>query len=172
MKKHELNKQKNKLKKRNDFKLIRYAKNMSVVMIVLFLVYVSLLSMTTQGGMAALFNSNLFVTVGFIVCTANLYIWQEMKKILADLNSYENIESSKVKLILIAVAELVLFNYATVALIVLALVRYFKWRNISIKQLYLEIKKTCQRSAVTICASVLVSFVTLSYFIVMTAMTI
>lgn len=171
MKKREINKQKQKLKKHGDYKMIRYAKNMCIMMIVLFLIYVSLLSMQTPDGFNGLFENNLFVVVGFIVCTANLYIWNELKAILESMKNYSNIESVKIKLIIICIFELILFNYATAILIAISLFRYFKWFENGIKDFFSEIKKTHQCKSLTIFASVMIFFVSLSYFIVFTAFT-
>lgn len=169
--KRDVIKQKQKLKKVDDFKWIKYASYMCIAMVVLFLVYAYMLAMTTKGGIETLIVENLFVTVGFIVCAGNLFVWNEIKRILTDLHEFKNIEATKAKLILIAVAELIMFNYATAALVFFSLYNYFKWKGTSLKEMYDEIVKTKQLKSLILLFVVLVVFVSLTYVIAMAALT-
>lgn len=172
MKKKEIirqNQEKKKLKSTGDFKWLRYASYMCVAMVVLFLVYTGMLSTANPEGMAALFEGNLFVTVGFVVCAANLFIWNVLKTIIKNLEEFKNIDAAKVKLIIIAVAELVLFNYATMALVCIGLYSYFNWKR-GFRDIFDDIKQNGQLKEIIALLVVLVILIFLTYFIAMAAM--
>lgn len=170
MSKKETNIQKMKVKKLDELRWLKYAKNTCVLMVILFLVYVGLLSISENQNLAELISTNLFVIIGFIICTANLYIWNDMNYMINDLSNYKNIDVICFKLIIIAVSELLLFNYAAVLLIVIGLVRLFNWKQLSIKDLWKNIYKMNQTHVVLICLGIMIVFILLSYIVVFQAL--
>lgn len=170
MNKRELNRQKGKLKKINDFRWIRYARYMCVVMVVLFLFYFSILVMSNKGDIAGLFKDNLFVTVGFVICACNLFIWNELKIIHKNLMDYSCVDTNKMKLILITITEIILFNFATSILIIISLIKYFKWDGFN--EIIKEIKMQHKAKSILLLLIVLIIFILLIYTILFTALTI
>ena len=75
MKRRDLIRQKNKLAKTGGFRYIRYAKYACVAMVVLFLVYVGGLSNLSGKSYEDLISKSPIVITGFMICTANLYVW-------------------------------------------------------------------------------------------------
>ena len=85
MKRRDLIRQKNKLAKTGGFRYIRYAKYACVAMVVLFLVYVGGLSNLSGKSYEELVSKSPIVITGFMICTANLYVWYVLKHFLKDL---------------------------------------------------------------------------------------
>ena len=169
MKKREINKEKQKLKKTSDFKMIRFARYICIAFVLIFLFYVSLLVSTVQGDFAKLFETNLFVTVGFIISALNIFIWYLLKLVNSNLEDYKNIDSCKVQLILVSVTQIILFNYACAALTIFSLIKYFKWnQRISCA----ELKKQNQTGVLIALGIGFAVMVVLAYTIVIKAMTI
>ena len=81
MKRRDLIRQKNKLAKTGGFRYIRYAKYACVAMVVLFLVYVGGLSNLSGKSYEDLISKSPIVITGFMICTANLYVWYVLKEI-------------------------------------------------------------------------------------------
>ena len=75
MKKRDVIRQKNKLRTTGSFRYMRYAKYACVAMIVLFLVYVGGLSNLSGKSYEELISKSPIVITGFMICTANLYVW-------------------------------------------------------------------------------------------------
>ena len=84
MKRRDLIRQKNKLAKTGGFRYIRYAKYACVAMVVLFLVYVGGLSNLSGKSYEDLISKSPIVITGFMICTANLYVWYVLKHFLKD----------------------------------------------------------------------------------------
>lgn len=124
---------KNKIKNINDIKWFTYAKNACVVLIILFLIYIGVLSMVEQQSLSDLIRNNIFVIVGFIVCTTNLYVWNELKRMIDDLKEYEDVDAILVKSVVMVIGELVLLNYITAVLIIIGLYRVFVWKDLDFK---------------------------------------
>ena len=169
MNKKERNSERNKIVLKDDLRWLKYSQYMCIVMVVLFLVYFSFLVMQNKGDVMALFNNNLFVTIGFIISACSLYIWSIFKKMRAELANYEHIDSNHLKLIIIGVAELVLFNFAALIMIIISLVKYFNWEGF--KEIFKGIKRQTQTSSVVLMTIILGIFIFLTYLILFTALT-
>lgn len=165
MKKRDVMKQKRKLKKYGEFKMAKFAQYMCIAMVLLFLAYFGLLATQTKGGMKELLSTNLFITTGFIVCVVNLYVFYTLKRLLGNLENFEYIEATRMEMLIIAIAQLLLFNYASAALLIYCLIKYFKWQGFHIKEAFREIKKTKQLSNVLVTAGLLVFMGILAFVI-------
>ena len=107
MKRRDLIRQKNKLAKTGGFRYIRYAKYACVAMVVLFLVYVGGLSNLSGKSYEELISKSPIVITGFMICTANLYVWYVLKHFLKDLAVPQHVESIRVNLLLMTSAVIV-----------------------------------------------------------------
>ena len=106
MKRRDLIRQKNKLAKTGGFRYIRYAKYACVAMVVLFLVYVGGLSNLSGKSYEDLISKSPIVITGFMICTANLYVWYVLKHFLKDLAVPQHVESIRVNLLLMTIGQL------------------------------------------------------------------
>ena len=144
MKKRDIIKQKNKLRTTSNFKYLSYAKNACIIMIVLFLTYVGSLANVGNTSMEVLLTSNPIVITGFIICGANLFIWYELKWFIKDIQKLEHIESARVNIIVMVIAQFILMNFISAILMIISLVKYFHWNQFSLKESLREIKKEGQ----------------------------
>lgn len=170
MKKREITKQKQKLKKQDSFKMVKLAQFMCIALILLFLVYLSLIGINYKGGFNALLAENLFTTVGFIVCTLNLYVFYAIKRLRNNMETYQCIEATKIEMLFITIAQLALFNYASAGLLVYSLVKYFKWSPFKIKNIVSEISKTKKWPTLIVTFIILASLILLAYVIINAAL--
>ena len=152
MKRRDLIRQKNKLAKTGGFRYIRYAKYACVAMVVLFLVYVGGLSNLSGKSYEELISKSPIVITGFMICTANLYVWYVLKHFLKDLAVPQHVESIRVNLLLMTIGQFIL-----------SLRKYFQWNTFSVKNALKEIRKEGQLSVLTITALVLILFISLVF---------
>lgn len=155
-KKSELIKQKNKLKVTEQFKLLVYARWISLVTAMLVLVLFFMNTGFTTENMQNIMKENPILTVGFLICMIDLFIWYQLNILIQHITSFEHIETVRIQLIVIAVVQLIGFNYLSFFCVVLALIRYFRWDGFSIKSAVLEIKKENQLKNTLILALVLI----------------
>ncbi len=163
MKRRDVIRQKNKLAKTGSFRYIRYAKYACVAMVVLFLVYVGSLSSLSGKSYEELISKSPIVITGFMICTANLYVWYVLKHFLKDLEVPRHVESVRVNLLLMAVGQFVLMNFISAILMILSLRKYFQWNTFSLKRALKEIKKEGQLSVLIVTALVLILFISLVF---------
>lgn len=163
MKKRDVIRQKNKLRTTGSFRYMRYAKYACVAMIVLFLVYVGGLSNLSGKSYEELISKSPIVITGFMICTANLYVWYVLKNFLKDLEVPQHVESVRVNLLLMTVGQFVLMNFISAILMILSLRKYFSWESFSFKGALKEISKEGQLSVLVITAVVLILFISLVF---------
>lgn len=169
MNKKELNREKGKVFLKDDLRWIKYSQFMCLIMVVLFLVYFSFLVMQAKGDMMGLFNGNLFVTIGFIISAISILLWYEFKKMREQLLNFEHIDANHLKLMIIGLTELLTFNFATLIMIIISLVKYFNWEGF--KEIFAGIKRQNQTSSVVSLTVVLGILIFLTYLILFTALT-
>ena len=140
MKKRDVMKQKRKLKKYGEFK----SKVCTIYVHCHGSAFLSfgLLATQTKGGVNELLSTNLFITTGFIVCVVNLYVFYALKRLINNLENFEYVEATRIEMLIIAIAQLLLFNYASAAPSIYCLIKYFKWQGFSIKEAFREIKQS------------------------------
>ncbi|MDL2276782.1 hypothetical protein LJC02_03915, partial [Breznakia sp. OttesenSCG-928-G09] len=141
MKKREINKQKQKLKKESNIKWIKRAKNMCVALVVLFLVYVFGFSVVLKESFSKVITEYPIIIVGFIVAVANLFVWATLKRFIKMLETYEHIEFVQVSLIIITIAQVLLVNFISVVLLIVSLVKCFNWQVFDKKVAFQKIKE-------------------------------
>ncbi len=163
MKKRDVIRQKNKLRTTGSFRYMCYAKYACVAMIVLFLVYVGGLSNLSGKSYEELISKSPIVITGFMICTANLYVWYVLKNFLKDLEVPQHVESVRVNLLLMTVGQFVLMNFISAILMILSLRKYFSWESFSFKGALKEIRKEGQLSVLVITAVVLILFISLVF---------
>lgn len=163
MKKKDIIKQKNKLKQTGNYKYLRYAKFICILIVVLFLCYVAVLGNITKTSYETLLSENAIVITGFMICGANLYIWYVLKHFLEDLQIPQNVESIRLNLILVAIGQFILMNFISAILIVLSLRKYFQWNQFSFKTTWKDIKKDKQSAVFYVTSIVLLLFIALVY---------
>ena len=98
-------------RKTGGFRYIRYAKYACVAMVVLFLVYVGGLSNLSGKSYEDLISKSPIVITGFMICTANLYVWYVLKHFLKDLAVPQHVESIRVNLLLMTIGQFILMNF-------------------------------------------------------------
>lgn len=163
MRKREIIKQKNKLKNVKNYRYLNYAKYACILLILLFLMYVGGIANLSGKSFEELLSKNAIVITGFIICTANLYIWYVLKTFLKDLNDLVHIESIRINLILMAIGQFMLMNFISSFLMILSLVKYFQWNQFSLKKALSEIKKDGQLAVLSVTAIALLLFVSLVF---------
>ncbi len=163
MKKSELIRRKNKLKKTANFRYLKYAQYTCILIIVLFLVYVVGLSSAYGQSYEELLSTNPMVITGFIICTANLYVWWVLKHFNVDIEKFENIESIRINLIILCICQFFLLNFVSVVLMILSLVKYFQWKQFSWKQSLKELKADGQLAVLIMTIGVMLLFVALVF---------
>ena len=168
MNKKERNIEKGKIIIKDDLKWLKYGQYLNVMMVVLFLIYFSFLLMQANGDIVTLFHDNLFVTVGFIVAACGLFITNQLKKIRSQLLEYQYVDTNYLKLIFLGIAELVLFNFAVLIIIIISLVKYFKWGGFN--QIFYGIRHYKQGWSVFLMILILFIFIFLTYLILFTAL--
>lgn len=156
----------NRLKENKDFRLIVYAKNMSVVITIIFLIYVGLQIGNYKSDVHRLFTEAPANVIGFIASVANLYIWFELNNIIKDIKLSKNIETIRLKHMIIIVGEVILFNFVTAGLLTLSLIKYFKWKDVKITELLKDIKIEGQKSSIMLLSLVLLICILLTYTVV------
>ena len=163
MKKKEMIRRKNKLKQVKSYRYLKYAQYACVLIILLFLIYVVGAASVYQQSYEELMSENPVVITGFMICTANLYVWWALKHFNEDIQSFEHIESIRINLIVLAIGQFLLFNFVSMILMIISLVKYFRWRQFSFRQSLREIKKDGQLSVLITTLIVMVLFVALVF---------
>lgn len=163
MKKRDVIKQKNKLKTVKNVKYLRFATYACLFLIVMFLIYVGAMSSLMDTSFQELISENVIVIVGFMICTANLYVWYILKQFVVDIQDLEHIESIRVNLLVLAVGQAMLLNYVSAILILLSLVKYFQWNQFSLRKSLKEIKKDGQLSVLVVTLLVMILFISLVF---------
>lgn len=163
MKKKEMIRRKNRLKQVKNYRYLKYAQYACILIIVLFLIYVVGMSSAYSQTYEELISGNPVVITGFMICTANLYAWWILKHFNEDIQSFEHIESIRINLIVLAVCQFLLFNFVSTILMIMSLVKYFRWKPFSLKGSLQEIKKDGQLSVLITTVVVMVLFVALVF---------
>lgn len=165
MKKKDMIKQRNKLKKVERPKYMLYAQYACIILVVLFLIYTGLLSVILDESMQVLLSENLVIIIGFMICVANLYVWFLLKQLIKEMEALEHIESVRMNLIVMAIAQACLLNYISAILLLISLKKYFSWQTFSPIKALKEIKKDGQTSVLAVSVIVLGLLMTLVYMI-------
>lgn len=168
-KRREVIKQKQKLKRMGNFRYLRYAEYACIAMVVLFLAYVGSLSNLSGKSIQELISKNAIVITGFMICTANLYIWYVLKNFLKDLEVPQHVESVRMNVLLMIIGQFILMNFISAVLMILSLRKYFTWNTFSIKKAFHEIRKEGQLSVLIVTAIVLILFIALVFGIYFSA---
>lgn len=163
MKKAMAIKQRNKVKQMSDLRYLMFAKYACIFLIVVFLIYIGVLSALLHKPFKELFTKDPIIIVGYTICTANLYIWYSLKNYIKDIHDMEHIESIRINLIILAIGQAFLLNYISALLLIMSLWKYFRWNNFSIKKTLLEIKKEKQSVVAVITLIIVFLFIALVY---------
>ena len=167
MKKRDIIRQKNKLKQTHNYRYLRYANYACVAIVVLFLIYIGVLTNISDTSLEKLMSENPIVITGFMICTANLYIWYVLKNFLKDIVVPQHIESIRLNLIIMAIGQFILMNFVSAILLIISLYKYFQWDNFSIKQAFKEIKKEQQLAVFIVTVCILILMIALVYGVYM-----
>lgn len=167
MKKRDIIRQKNKLKQTHNYRYLRYASYACIALIVLFLIYIGVLTNISDTSLEKLMSENPIVITGFMICTANLYIWYVLKNFLKDIVVPQHIESIRLNLIIMAIGQFILMNFVSAILLIISLYKYFQWNNFSIKQAFKEIKKEQQLAVFIVTVCILILMIALVYGVYM-----
>ena len=163
MKKKEIIKAKNKLKQVSKYTYLNYAKYACILIIVLFLIYIGGIANIEKVSFEELLSNNAIVITGFMICTANLYIWYVLKNFIKDIQQIEHIESIRINLMLLVIGQFILMNFISSILMIISLVKYFQWNSFSLKKALKEIKEDGQLSVLIVTLIVLVLFISLVF---------
>lgn len=167
MKKRDIIRQKNKLKQTHNYRYLRYANYACVAIVVLFLIYIGVLTNISDTSLEKLMSENPIVITGFMICTANLYIWYVLKNFLKDIVVPQHIESIRLNLIIMAIGQFILMNFVSAILLIISLYKYFQWNNFSLKQAFKEIKKEQQLAVFIVTVCILILMIALVYGVYM-----
>lgn len=163
MKRREMIKQKNKLKSVKNYKYLNYAKYACIVMIVLFLIYVGAIANVGEVSMQELLSKNPIVITGFMICTANLYIWYVLKNFLKDMKEFQHVESVRLNLLVMVVGQFILMNFISAVLMIISLVKYFQWNTFSFRKALKDVRKEGQLAVLIVTLIVLILFISLVF---------
>ena len=100
-----------------NYRYLKYAQYACILIIVLFLIYVVGLSSMYHQTYEELLSGNPLVITGFMICTANLYVWWVLKHFNEDVLNLEHIESMRINLIVLAICQFFLMNFVSTILI-------------------------------------------------------
>lgn len=164
-KKRDVIRQKNKLKEFSNFRFLRYARYMSVVVPCLVLLIIAIMTGMQAASLEAMIAAQPIITVSFVVCAVNLLIWYQSGILLTYLHVPEHVESTRIQYIFMAMAQLAMFNYISFFLILVSLWKYFRWDRFSIKDSYQEIKKDGQLTNTITVFIILLLFSALGLFL-------
>lgn len=165
MKKSEKILLKNKLKTVNNYHYLNYTKYASLLIVILFIIYFCVLSMIENVSYEELLSNNPIIITGFIICTANLYVWYVMKHFVEEIVNLEHIESIRLNMLVMAICQFFLMNFISVILMIISLIKYFKWDQFTFKEAILEIKKDGQFSVLVITTVVMLLMISLVFMI-------
>lgn len=165
MKKSEKIRLKNKLKTVNNYHYLNYTKYASLLIVILFIIYFCVLSMIENVSYEELLSNNPIIITGFIICTANLYVWYIMKHFVEEIVNLEHIESIRLNMLVMAICQFFLMNFISVILMIISLIKYFKWDQFTFKEAILEIKKDGQFSVLVITTVVMLLMISLVFMI-------
>lgn len=143
-KKHDIIKEKNKLKVSEKFRLFEYARWISLITALLVLVMFFFSTGFTTENMNRMFTEQPMIIVGFLICIIDLLIWAQMAHLLTYLKTLEHIETVRIQLLSIAISQIVCFNYISFLCIVVGLWKYYRWDQFHLVQSIKEIKKDGQ----------------------------
>lgn len=169
MKKRAVIKQRNKLNVMKHYHYLKYAHMACILIVVLFLLYTASLTQIMQISYQELISQNAIVITGFVICMANLYIWYVLKSFLKQLQIPEHIESIRMNLIMMALAQLVLMNFISAFLMLLALIKYFQWGQFSLRKAFQELYQEEQLPLFLVTLFVLSLFILLVFGIYFTS---
>lgn len=158
MKKRDQIKMKNKMKITKNFKILKYARYLSLFIPCLVLLMLFVQSGFTTSNIQNILTEQPIMTASLVICIVNLLVFYQIGNLLQYLDNLEHLESVRIQLFIIAIAQLVMFNVVAFLMYVYALYRYFRWDSFSISQSYVEIKTERQMS------NVVTLFVTLFIF--------
>lgn len=163
MKKSEVIQRRNRLKQVSNYRYLQFAKYASVLMILLFIAYVGILGNAGGVGYEQLLSDDPLVITGFMICTANLYVWWVLKHFCIDLPQLEHIESIRVNLMVLALCQFFLMNFISAILMVISLVKYFRWDRFSWKKSLRELKQDGQLPVLAVTLAVMMVFIALVF---------
>lgn len=158
-------KQRQKIKNMDALKWIKRAKNMCVFLVVAFLIYVFVVAQVLNEDYAQVVANYPVINIGFVIATANLFIWYIIKKIIGYLEQYENIELSRMVLIVITIAQCFLLNYISVILLIIGLKKFFNWNEFRLPQQFKVIKQQSKLTSMLGVGAVLCLFIALTFTI-------
>lgn len=142
MKKQEYIVNKNKCKNPNSVKFIRYIQLASIIVVILVLLYTGLMSLITQVDFATIISENASITCGFILAMQSVVTFYVAKSMKNEMSDLENFETNRFRLLMITVSSFATINYINGILSVIALVKFYRWRDFfSFSDMFSLIKK-------------------------------
>ena len=89
----------------NNYHYLNYTKYASLLIVILFIIYFCVLSMIENVSYEELLSNNPIIITGFIICTANLYVWYVMKHFVEEIVNLEHIESIRLNMLVMAICQ-------------------------------------------------------------------
>lgn len=163
--KRDLIKQKNRAKATHDFRFLRYARVMCIVVPIIFISLILLSTNSSSLQLQTMITENPMLIVGFITCIINLLNWRQLGILLEYLREDTNIEAIRFELILMALSQLALYNYVSFILVLVSLYKYLPWSGYAISKSIKQLKETKQVGNVVTLGIVLLLLVALGLFI-------
>ena len=167
MKKKDIIRKKNNVKQTSNYCYLRYASYACIILVLLFLMYISIYVNIYDTSLEKIMSENPMVIMGFIISTANLYIWYVLKNFLKDIVDNQHIASMQVNLMIMAIAQFVLMNFVSSILLLISLKQYFQWSHLSIKKILKEIKNEQQMPVFIVTSCFLILMISSVYGIYM-----
>lgn len=122
----------------NEYKILKLAMGIFLLSPLAFMIYISY---STNGDIAGALAKDTMLNVTFIAAMISGFSALICKGIFKDLKARNAVETAKIQLILMLIAQVLLFNFIGIVLITAILITSFDWKKNSIKGLFKKFKK-------------------------------
>lgn len=112
---------------------LKLAMILFVIFPILFLIYLYMSTTMIGGDLVKAISEDPLLNIAFIIAMLNPFCGYMCKIILRDLNEGKDKEIIKINLLILAIAQIFIFNVIGVILLSITLYRNFKWNSINKK---------------------------------------
>ncbi|MFV0380798.1 MAG: hypothetical protein ACK5KR_00965 [Breznakia sp.] len=165
MKNSEIKKRKRKYKNYENIKWIKLAKNMCVVIVFLFLLYVFGISMLVDINFSQVIVDYPVVAIGFVISAANLFIWYILKKLLDGMLEQQETAGVQLFLSVLTIAQILLLNVIVAGLLFVGVFTSFRWSKFSLKSAFTQLETEGQMKVFIGTVLLLIVFIFLTFLI-------
>lgn len=122
----------------NNYKFLKLATGVFLISPLVFMSYVYY---NSGGDIGKVLVANPMLNISFIAAMASAFCAVVCRSILGDLRGNKFVETSRLQLILMLIAQIILFNLLGITLVLVTLINSFRWRDVTIKSILGNCKK-------------------------------